>query len=52
MWFTPEIHAETGGRNLHRVFPDVHLHQEVICSACFHVNREEMRLLIKSFKAL
>lgn len=52
MVFTPKIHAETGGRNLHQVFPDVHLHQEVIYSACFHVNSEEMRLLIKSFKAL
>lgn len=51
-FFTPEIHADPDTCNLRRVCLDAHLHQRVIYSACFHENREEMRLLIKSSKAL
>lgn len=52
MLFTPEIHADPDTCNLRQVSLDAHLHQEVIYSACFHENREEMRLLIKSSKVL
>lgn len=49
--FAPEIHAEAGGCKLYQVFSDVHLSQEFIYSACFHVSCEEMHLLIKSSEA-
>lgn len=48
--FAPEMHANSC--NLHQVFPDVHLCQEFIYSAYFHINSQEMYLLIKSLKTL
>lgn len=48
--FAPEMHANSC--NLHQVFPDVHLCQEFIYLAYFHINSQEMYLLIKSLKTL